>query len=60
MAKSLKTLGIEEAKALLTRVRRQYALGRIDDGSYSELSNLMSQFIDCVEKMEEKDDRETP
>lgn len=60
MAKSLKTLGLEEATALRARVRRQYALGRIDDGAYSELSNLMSQFIDCVEKMEEKDDRETP
>lgn len=60
MAKSLKTLGLAEAKALRARVRRQYSLGRIGDGEYSELEHLMYQFIQLVETMEEKDDRESP
>lgn len=60
MAKSLKTLGLEEASALQTRVRRQYMLKRISFEDYNFLETQMSKFVSRVKEMEEKDDGDTP
>lgn len=60
MAKSLKTLGLEEAQALQSRVRRQFALSRINREDYDFLESQLSKFVTRVKEMEEKDDRDAP
>jgi len=60
MAKSLKTLGLEEAQALQSRVRRQFALSRISREDYDFLETQLSKFVTRVKEMEEKDDRDSP
>lgn len=60
MAKSLKTLGLEEAQALQSRVRRQFALSRISRVDYDFLETQLSKFVTRVKEMEEKDDRDSP
>lgn len=59
MARSLKTLGIQEANVLRQRVRRQHNLGRIrkDDSDY--LVDLLNKFEARVVSMQEGDDDET-
>ena len=59
MARSLKTLGIQESNALRQRVRRQHGLGRIRKIDADFLVDLLDKFEARVVSMQEGDDDET-
>jgi len=59
VARSLKTLGIQEANALRQRVRRQHNLDRIRRSDADYLVDLLNKFEARVVSMQEGDDDET-
>lgn len=59
MAAPLKTRGLEEAKSLLKRVRRQYMMDRINTEDYEFIEGRALEIIKCIENMKEEANGET-
>lgn len=56
MAKGLKTLGLEETRALRRRVIRQQALGRIYPADADYITTRLDEISAHIIRMPEKDD----
>lgn len=58
MAKPLKTKGMNELDALITRVYRQQGLGRIGDLDANDLIKHLSKIKTIIYEMHEEEDGE--